>query len=622
MQLVIKESILDPFNSSDKVDLPAKTIELDKTHIKQGADGGWYVEENLAKLLDANADKLPGTYGTKYEATATITHPDNSSSTEGSSFTLDTLALQPIVEKMNVTGNNLTDFSLDGEVGASYNIKINSKKNPTTDPYDQNIKDGEGNSLDGNVDIKLSNKFSVTKQGENNTTLHVVDQNGNETDYRVSYINYLNKNLTPTEGIKYDTLNNPTIKITNGPDDQLLKTDQGNINDLILINQLSPNAMNGAITLDTGRGNDVVYLNGSMAGDSAINLGDGDNSLVINGETTRSTKYRNITAKSGNDIVRVGTNLDSVDLDLGDGINLINVGFNGTNNGYIYGSKVTLGNDNDTILVRTNIDKSTIDTGSGNDIIKIGTQGDISGRGFFINSTINTEEGNDVVSGNYINLRTGFPTTIDLGTGNDQLILNHVKDYSATAGSCNIKMGFGDDTLLLRDTDITTGVFNRKTSIDFDNANQSATNNGYDTFIYGNHGQKLGESNNQIDIHDNVKFDLSKVSGLDHIIDISERNFDVTLKQSDFDVRNNGFTATNAATGVKERIFFIDGGDKTKVDLTDLHLQADQDKKVENYNTPDRHFGTDGATYHAYSSNSGVTVFIEDSILSNNITLL
>ena len=620
MQLVIKESILHPFNPSDKVELPAKTIELDKTHIKPGKDGGWYVEENLAKLLGANADKLPGTYGTKYEATATITHPNNSPSTQNSSFTLDTLALQPIVEKMNVNGNNLTAFSLDGEVSASYNIKIGNKKNPSSGSYEYNVKDGEGNSLDGNVDIKLSDAFPVTKQGEKNTTLHVVDQNDNETDYRVSYINYLNTNLTPTKGIKYDSLNNPVIKTTTGPDDQLLKTDQGNINDLILVNQLSPNAMNGA-TLDTGRGNDVVYLNGSMTGDSAINLGEGDNSLVINGETTRSTKYRNITAKSGNDIVRVGTNLDSVDLDLGDGINLINVGFNGTTNGYIYGSKVTLGNGNDTILVRTNIDNSTIDTSSGNDIIRIGTQGDITGRGYFLNSNISTGSGNDVVSGNYINVVNGNITTIDLGSGNDQFILNHVYNDPAGAGGYTIKMGSGDDTFILRDTQIKDGVFSKNASIEFDDVDPSAINNGFDTFIYGNKGNPLGTNSNKININDNVKFDLSKISGLDHLIDSSEMNFNVILKQIDFNHGKNGFTATNATNGAQERIFFIDGGAKTKLDLRDLHLTEDKDKKVEDYNSQDHHFGTDGATYTAYSSSSGFTVFVENSITQGNILL-
>lgn len=621
MQLVIKESILDPFNPSDKVELPAKTIELDKTHIKQGADGGWYVEENLAKLLGSNDDTLPGTYGTKYEATATITHPDNPSSNGGSSFTLDTLTLQPIVEKMTVDGDKLTNFSLDGEVSASYNIKISNKKNPSSGSYEYNVKDGEGNSPDGNVDIKLSNKFSVTKQGENDTTLHVEDQNGNKTDYRVSYINYLNKNLTPTEGINYGSLNNQIIKNTTGPDAQLLKTDQGNINDLVLIDQLSPNAMNENITLDTGHGNDVVYLKGNMAGETTkINLGDGDNSLVINGNTSRAPKYKNITAKLGNDIVRVGTNLDSVDIDLGDGINFINVGFNGTTDGYIYGSKVTLGNGNDTILVRTNIDNSTIDTGSGNDIIKIGTQGDYSDRGFFYNSTVSTGKGNDIVSGNYIKIANGFSTTIDLGSGNDQLILNHEKNYPLTTGKYNINMGSGDDTFVLKDTDIKNGVFNKNASIDFDDANQPAIEKGYDTFIYGNKGVPLGEKG-QISVNDDVKFDLSKISGLDHLVDISERNFDVTLKKIDFDGGKNGFTATNTTNGAQERIFFIDGGAKTKLDLRDLHLTEDKDKKVEDYNSQDHHFGTDGATYTAYSSSSGFTVFVENSIAQNNIYL-
>ena len=182
-------------------------------------------------------------------------------------------------------------------------------------------------------------------------------------------------------------------------------------------------------------------------------------------------------------------------------------------------------------------------------------------------------------------------------------------------------MGSGDDTFILRDTQITDGVFNKNASIEFDDVDPSAINNGFDTFIYGNKGNPLGTTSQKIDIHDNVKFDLSKISGLDHLIDISEMNFNVTLKQIDFNHGKNGFTATNSATGVQERIFFIDGGAKTKLDLRDLGLTADQDKKVEDYNTPDHHFGTDGATYNAYSSGSGFTVFVENSITQGNILL-
>ncbi len=159
--------------------------------------------------------------------------------------------------------------------------------------------------------------------------------------------------------------------------------------------------------VNAGAGNDKVVTrvragSGHITGHSHINLGDGDNELIVKTNIDDSI----VKAGSGDDIVTVGQ-------------------WQKFGQGWITdGSTIKLGDGNNTLTVGTNIEGSIVETGKGIDHIKVGN--------YIHNSTVKLGAGDDTLE---ITKQDMQGNDIDGGTGYDKLI---IKNPGATINLDNI----------------------------------------------------------------------------------------------------------------------------------------------------------------------------------------
>ena len=147
--------------------------------------------------------------------------------------------------------------------------------------------------------------------------------------------------------------------------------------------------------VNAGAGNDKVVTgvragSGHITGHSHINLGDGDNELIVKTNIDDSI----VKAGSGDDIVTVGQ-------------------WQKFGQGWITdGSTINLGDGNNTLTVGTNIEGSIVETGKGIDHIKVGN--------YIHNSTVKLGAGDDTLE---ITKQDMQGNDIDGGAGYDKLII-------------------------------------------------------------------------------------------------------------------------------------------------------------------------------------------------------
>ena len=176
----------------------------------------------------------------------------------------------------------------------------------------------------------------------------------------------------------------------------------------------------------TGSGDDIVKVGGYILNardesrpnhpgekDYSINLGDGDNQLIVGTNIAGS----HVTAGDGDDVVTVGQ-------------------WQHTGDSWISaGSIVNLGGGNNKLTVGTNIDSSTVTTGSGDDVIKVG--------GYVTKSTINLGSGDDT-----INISDYFDSsTLTTGAGDDKVTIGGSIKSTVPGKSSFIDLGDGNDTI-------------------------------------------------------------------------------------------------------------------------------------------------------------------------------
>lgn len=195
--------------------------------------------------------------------------------------------------------------------------------------------------------------------------------------------------------------------------------------------------MSGHITnrsvLNTFGGDDVVKV-GYNIDTSTVNLGSGDNTLIVgahacyDGYITTSS----ITAGAGDDFVSARTNIAASTINLGEGDNTINVG------NYITGgsTQIITASGDDVLKVGANIDGATVNLGNGDNEIYVG--------GYVTHATITTGTGEDtvVVKGAVLNY-----ASINTGAGDDSISIGSLDSYARING------GAGEDTLHITSTD-------------------------------------------------------------------------------------------------------------------------------------------------------------------------
>ena len=176
----------------------------------------------------------------------------------------------------------------------------------------------------------------------------------------------------------------------------------------------------------TGSGDDIVKVGGYILNardesrpnhpgekDYSINLGDGDNQLIVGTNIAGS----HVTAGDGDDVVTVGQWQHAGDSWIS------------------AGSIVNLGGGNNKLTVGTNIDSSTVTTGSGDDVIKVG--------GYVTKSTINLGSGDDT-----INISDYFDSsTLTTGAGDDKVTIGGSIKSTVPGKSSFIDLGDGNDTI-------------------------------------------------------------------------------------------------------------------------------------------------------------------------------
>ena len=197
-------------------------------------------------------------------------------------------------------------------------------------------------------------------------------------------------------------------------------------------------------TINAGTGNDVIRINGDANGNIILENSDGtgNNSLEVTGSTTYSAT---ISAGAGNDTVKIGGNADS-NINLGDGNNTLDIG--GSN---VWGATITAGSGNDMVKLGgaadaainlgdgnnslyvngANVSGASITTGSGNDSVYIGGDAD---------ANINLGGGNNQLS---VNGDVAWGTTLTAGSGNNYINVTGADNGVISTGSGNDEIHVG-----------------------------------------------------------------------------------------------------------------------------------------------------------------------------------
>ena len=180
-----------------------------------------------------------------------------------------------------------------------------------------------------------------------------------------------------------------------------------------------------------------------------MNLSDGNDTLTVKGSISGGAK---VDMGAGDDMVTVSADIDNSNVQLGDGINTLNVrnvvsgATVGMGTGYDTlvvtgnisgGSKVNLGEGVGQATIGGNIDggNTTLTFGASNDILSV--TGNVSG-----GATVNTGDGADTVT---VTGQLTGNSVINLGAGNDTIKLGYFNDDSGSY----INGGEGIDQLIL-----------------------------------------------------------------------------------------------------------------------------------------------------------------------------
>jgi Ca2+-binding RTX toxin-like protein len=172
----------------------------------------------------------------------------------------------------------------------------------------------------------------------------------------------------------------------------------------------------------TKDGDDVIVSReGSKIQGSIINTGDGNDTLILNGDISGTTIHTDIAGNTGNDKVFINGSLSNTNIHTFGGHDYVEI------SGDINTSQVYTGAGNDVIIINTkNITGyNIVDSGTGNDIIII--------NGHLKDTTIDARDGNDLIA-----LSTFDNVKVDGGMGIDIIYLSKPADryyfQSATLG--------------------------------------------------------------------------------------------------------------------------------------------------------------------------------------------
>ena len=181
-----------------------------------------------------------------------------------------------------------------------------------------------------------------------------------------------------------------------------------------------------------------------------VKLGDGDDIVTVHksgGVWGDMVEDSKLNLGDGDNILKVETNIDRASVIAGDGYDNVKV------DGYITNrSNVNLGDGNNTLTVGTNIDHSTVETGSGNDTIKVGN--------YIHYSNIKLGAGDDALvitesdmQGNDIDGGTGYDklAITNLGTS---INLDSIADHAHNFEELNISNKSQNTTLSVKLSDV------------------------------------------------------------------------------------------------------------------------------------------------------------------------
>ena len=324
----------------------------------------------------------------------------------------------------------------------------------------------------------------------------------------------------------------------------------------INVRRVDAATLDGNLTLDLSNSNDG---NPAITGDDAttveeiVYIGAMQNDHVEFGSTDNA---KNVTLGNGNDWVRTGTGVASVDggngndtiitgalndLVIGGAGNdvVTDAGADNATTGWTTryvagGNSFTMGLGNDSLTV-TGSGNNTADLGGGNDTMLVGASGNsgiVSG-----NQSVTAADGNDSVT-----LNANGWANVDLGAGNDTLTINR----NATANS-TVTAGEGNDSVTINSSGNVTGT----------------GGDGQDTFVItgnGGHTIDTGAGNDTLVINGDGTHNLTLGSGDDYLAINGSRN-----------------TAGNADNGATDGVTVINAGDGNDVVsvAADHYLGAD-----------------------------------------------
>ncbi|WP_028859705.1 Ig-like domain-containing protein, partial [Psychrobacter phenylpyruvicus] len=318
-----------------------------------------------------------------------------------------------------------------------------------------------------------------------------------------------------------------------------------------------------------GEGNDVysiARLAGSgNAGSIVVDMGSGHNKILINGQAANDAiDLSTIKALGGDDLLDVtGGGIRRSNIDLGDGNNQIltyNLGGLGTTN-------ITTGKDNDYLKVDNAVSSTNINLGDGINKIDINK---------YINSStsINTGKHADTVNiGTYVS----GSSTINLGGGDNTLTIGE-----SVSGSASIVTGTGKDTVdiktYLESASVKLGDGDNTLNIGSYVSGSASikTGNDADTVTIGSYVNNstvdLGDGGNTLTIGDYVSNSASIITGTGKdTVDIKNYVDNATIKLGD------GGSELNIGTSVTGESYIETGSGKDIVTIGNeiLHTTID-----------------------------------------------
>lgn len=511
---------------------------------------------------------------------------------------------------------NITGTSVELPQGTKVNITItdvNGKKVTATTEVDAN-----GNYKVNGIDVsKLANgKLVIDTVATDKRGNPVTDKD--LADLAMAYDRYVDMvgmdlaKMLSNETVTYESYKRYSLHkdLTTNPNRGYMTDDN---NDHITMSRYMTNRS----IVKTYGGDDVVRI-GTNMDLSTVDLGEGNNVLTLGHSNIDGyiTNKSTVLAGSGNDFLSVRTNIDTSTVNLGDGNNKIIVG------GYVTNAytTITTGSGDDTLLVGTNIAGATVNLGEGENFIKVGgyiTAGAdiITGAGNdyvsvgtnIAGSTVNLGEGENVINvGGYITAKSEVIT----GAGNDVLSVGTNVDGST------LNLGDGDNTITVggyvTNSNVVTGSGNDVVKVAGQVFNGSSINTGA-----GNDEIFIGSLQNA-KINGGEGYDVLHITGQDK--DISFSNI---LNVEHIDLGNDiqwlkGVNYQNMInSGVKTLHIEGDFGDRVYLGTTDaINNTADRSAGFPTAWQKTNAVTENGVTYDVYTNamNTDYKVYIDQDI--------